>query len=124
MTPTYFLKTDAFKGESTAPPIDLYETADAVILEADLPGVDSATLRLTASDHQIRIEGSCRSRTVQGRYLQMERCHEEFSRLVPLPTAIDPHHAIARYERGVLMMTFPKIKDRRKTTITIPVTGS
>lgn len=121
--PSYFLQSP-FREESTAPPIDLYETATELVLEADLPGVDPKSLQLTVSDRTIRIQGHCRPRTIQGRYLQMERCHEEFSRPVLLPTAVDPHRAVARYERGVLMITIPKINDRRNRAIQIPIAGS
>ena len=123
MSPTYFLKSGVLKEEGALPPIDLYETADTVVIAADLPGVDPNALELTASDHLIRIQGRCRPRTIQGRYLQMERCHDDFSRAISLPTAIDPHHAMARYERGVLTIIIPKIHDRRNTSIKIPITG-
>jgi HSP20 family protein len=109
------------KGAHVSPPLDVYETEHEVIVEADLPGADPAGLRVAASDRQLSIEGSCRARQVQGRYLQMERCHEEFGRPVVLPAAVDPHRATARYERGVLIVTLPKIRDRRNTAITIPV---
>jgi HSP20 family protein len=111
------------KGAPAAPPIDLYETATEVVVEADLPGADPASLRVVASDRLLRIEGRCRPHAVQGCYLQMERCHEEFARPVALPAAVDPHRAAARYERGVLLVTLPKIEDRRNTAITIPVSA-
>jgi len=111
------------KGGQAAPPIDLYETAEAVILAVDLPGLDPARLRVSANDRQVRIEGRCRPHTIQGRYLQMERCHDEFARPLMLPVAVDPHRAVARYEQGVLVVTLPKIRDRRNTTIDIPVSG-
>jgi HSP20 family protein len=109
------------KGGQAAPPIDLYETDEAVMLAVDLPGIDPTRLRVSANDRQVRIEGGCRPHTVQGRYLQMERCHDEFARPLMLPVAVDPHRAAARYERGVLIVTLPKIQDRRNTTIAIPV---
>jgi HSP20 family protein len=121
--PAYRLTLGVMRGAHASPPIDLYETANDVIVEADLPGADPASLRVVASDRQLRIEGSCRPRAVQGGYLQMERCHEEFSRPVALPAAVDPHRATARYERGVLLVTLPKIEDRRNTAIEIPVSG-
>jgi HSP20 family protein len=109
------------KGGQSAPPIDLYETDDAVILAVDVPGIDLTRLHVSANDRQVRIEGACRPHTIQGRYLQMERCHEEFTRPLMLPVAVDPHRAVARYEQGVLIVTLPKIRDRRNTTIEIPV---
>jgi len=117
------IASSVIKGGQAAPPIDLHETDEAVILAIDLPGVDPARLRVSANDRQVRIEGSCRVHTIQGRYLQMERCHDEFNRPLMLPAAVDPHRAVARYERGVLLITLPKIRDRRNTTIDIPVSG-
>jgi HSP20 family protein len=111
------------KGGQAAPPIDLYETDEAVVLAIDLPGIDPARLHVSANDRQVHIEGGCRSHTIQGRYLQMERCHDEFARPLMLPVAVDPHRAVARYEQGVLTIMLPKIQDRRNTTIDIPVSG-
>jgi HSP20 family protein len=117
------LASGVMKGGQAAPPIDLYETDEAVMLAVDLPGIDPARLRVSANDRQVRIEGGCRPHMVQGRYLQMERCHDEFARPLMLPVAVDPHRAVARYERGVLVLMLPKIRDRRNTTIAIPVIG-
>ena len=121
--PAYRLTMGLMKGAHAAPPIDLYETADAVIVEADLPGAQASSLRVLVSDRQLRIEGNSRPRPVQGHYLQMERCHEEFSRPIPLPAAVDARRASARYDRGVLVVTLPKIRDRRNTAISIPIAG-
>jgi len=117
------IASSVIKGGQAAPPIDLYETDEAVVLAIDLPGVDPARLRVSANDRQVRIEGGCRAHTIQGSYLQMERCHDEFARPLMLPVAVDPHRAVAHYERGVLLITLPKIRDRRNTTIDIPVSG-
>lgn len=117
------LASSVMKGGQAAPPIDLYETDEAVMLAVDLPGIDPTRLRVSANDRQVRIEGGCRPHTIQGRYLQMERCHDEFARPLMLPVAVDPHRAVARYEQGVLVLILPKIQDRRNTTIAIPVIG-
>jgi HSP20 family protein len=118
------LAPGVIKGGQAAPSIDLYETDEAVILAVDLPGIDPARLRVSANDRQVRIEGGCRPHTIQGRYLQMERCHDEFARPLMLPVAVDPHRAVAQYEQGVLTVTLPKIQERRNTTIDIPVSGT
>jgi HSP20 family protein len=107
----------------TAPLLDLYEVAGGLVVEVDLPGVAVADLRITVSQNNLTVEGTPSPRGDAARvgYLRVERSSAAFHRVVHLPIAINPHAATARYERGVLTVTFPKIPDRRQQAIEIPV---
>jgi HSP20 family protein len=107
----------------TTPLLDLYEVAGGLVVEVDLPGVAAADLRITVSQNNLTIEGAPRPRVDAARvgFLRVERSSSAFHRVVNLPIAINPHAATARYERGVLTVTFPKIPDRRQQAIEIPV---
>jgi HSP20 family protein len=107
----------------STPLLDLYEVAGGLVIEVDLPGVAVADLRITVSQNNLTIEGAPRGRgeAARGGYLRVERSSAAFHRVVSLPIAINPHAATARYERGVLTVTFPKIPDRRQQAIEIPV---
>jgi HSP20 family protein len=107
----------------TTPLLDLYEVAEGLVVEVDLPGVVVGDLRIVVSQNNLTIEGTRRSGgdAARGGYLRVERSSAAFHRVVPLPIAINPHAATARYERGVLTVTFPKIPDRRQQAIEIPV---
>lgn len=105
------------------PLLDLYEVPDGLMVEVDLPGVVVQDLRIVVSQNNLTIEGTRRTRYDLGRgcYLRVERSSAAFHRVVHLPIPINPHAAVARYERGVLTVTFPKIPDRRQTAIEIAV---
>ena len=74
------------------PDIDLYDTDNEYIVEADLPGVSSENLEITIEPHAVTISGSRQStgigRTAQG--LRIERRQGEFSRRFHLDAAVDP----------------------------------
>jgi HSP20 family protein len=105
------------------PLLDLYEVPAGLMVEVDLPGVVVQDLRIVVSQNNLTIEGTRRTRCDLGRgcYLRVERNSAAFHRVVHLPIPINPHAAVARYERGVLTVTFPKIPDRRQTAIEIAV---
>jgi HSP20 family protein len=105
------------------PLLDLYEVPDGLMVEVDLPGMVVQDLRIVVSQNNLTIEGTRRARGDLGRgcYLRVERSSAAFHRVVHLPIPINPHAAVARYERGVLSVTFPKIPDRRQKAIEIAV---
>lgn len=111
-------------GETETPLVDIYEQSDAVVLEADLPGIEPAEVGVRLVDNQVTIEGRRGQRgegQEAGHYLRMERCFEDFRRTIHLPFAVDPQKAEASYRQGVLILRFPKIEDRRKRAIKIEI---
>ncbi|MBI3810598.1 MAG: Hsp20/alpha crystallin family protein [Nitrospirae bacterium] len=111
-------------GETETPLVDIYEQSEAIVLEADLPGVEPAEVAVRLVDNQVTIEGRRGQRGEgqgAGHYLRMERCFEDFRRIIHLPFAVDPQKAEASYRQGVLILRFPKIEDRRKRAIKIEI---
>jgi HSP20 family protein len=94
-----------------------------LVVTVDLPGVVLHDLRIVVSQNNLTMEGTRQTRSDAGRgcYLRVERDSAAFHRMVHLPIPVNPHAAVARYERGVLTVTFPKIPDRRQKAIEIPV---
>ena len=106
----------------STPLLDLYEVPDGLVVTVDLPGIVLHELKIVVSQNNLTIEGRrTRSDAGKGCYLRVERNSTAFHRAVHLPIPINPHAAMARYERGVLTVTFPKIPDRRQKAIEIPV---
>ncbi|MBI3995899.1 MAG: Hsp20/alpha crystallin family protein [Nitrospirae bacterium] len=118
---------EAMKGgaaETETPLVDIYEQGEAVVIEADLPGIEPAQMAVRLMDDQVTIEGRRGQRgegQEAGNYLRMERCFEDFRRVIRLPFAVDPQKAEASYRQGVLILRFPKIEDRRKRAIKIEI---
>ena len=111
-------------GETAGPLLDLYETADSIIIEVDVPGTDPDNIGVSYLHGFLSIEGMKRERAEEpGRmnFLCMERSFEAFKRIVKITTPINPKGGKASYVRGVLTIVFPKVEDQRGETIIIKV---
>jgi HSP20 family protein len=96
------------------PPVDLYETADAFVLSAELPGLTRDQIDIHAEETQIVIRGH-RDAGARGhgvsceQYHRVERGHGRFARAFTLPDPIDVTGVTADLRDGVLTVTLPKI---------------
>jgi HSP20 family protein len=113
----FFAAADA----ADAPPLDVYETNDALVVEADLPGVEPEDVSIGVYDDAIVLEGLKRAAPAGpdnaaerpgGRYHCMERSFGHFKRVVKLPVRVDTSSGKASYCDGVIRLTFPKLKDK------------
>jgi len=104
-----------------APPLDVYETDDAIEVVVDLPGVDVTAVRLLTKGDSVLVAGEKAPRRVRSEssFHLVERGYGRFARVVRLGRACDTSKARARYKDGELQITFPKIADRRGRTIPI-----
>ena len=111
-------------GETSGPLLDLYETKESVVVEADLPGIDPAEIALCMFHGFLTIEGMKRERQDEGEkmsYLCLERSFEPFKRIVRITVPINPKKARAVYARGVLKINFPKVEEKRGEPIRIKI---
>lgn len=108
-------------GAAEPPKLDLYETEKDIIVEVDLPGMNPQGVCIQIRNNRLTLEGKLEACSETGYYLCMERCLEDFRRIVLLPCAVDPERAQAHYERGVLILRLPKIADRRRKAIKIQI---
>ena len=106
-----------------APPIDVYETDDALEISVDLPGVAPDAVRLLAKGDTILIAGEKAPRRAGGdaSFHLVERGYGRFARVVRLTRPCDTSKARATIVEGELHVTVPKLADRRGTTIKIAV---
>ncbi len=96
------------------PSVDLYETADAFILEADLPGVKATDVKLEVQNSDLVLQGW---RTIEksqhdGRFHTMERSSGHFVRRIKLPEHVDKAAIQAEFHEGVLRVVLPKVKEK------------
>lgn len=104
-------------GACADPLVDIYETGDSLVVEADLPGIEPERLVIKVYEDLVILEGvrTSQDRAVtQGgsRYLCMERYCRSFRRMIRLPISVNTMAGKARYRNGVLTLTFPKLKGR------------
>ncbi|HEX7228792.1 MAG TPA: Hsp20/alpha crystallin family protein [Candidatus Binatia bacterium] len=94
------------------PSLDLYETEDAFILEADLPGVKQEDVTIEIENNQLLLRGSrsVESGVLTGRFHVMERSSGYFVRRISLPEPVDNATITGECHDGVLRARFPKTK--------------
>ena len=92
------------------PNVDCYHTDDPheLVVVVELPGVDPGSVKIVAAERALVIEGErYRPKAVGRVYQQVEIEYGLFQRKVLLGEDVDPDHAHARYERGILTITLP-----------------
>lgn len=92
------------------PPADVYESEEAVVVEAELPGIAAKDLQVTLEGEKLILSGAFGSEILSGEtLLRMERPRGRFHRVIPLPSAVLPPFE-ATLSRGVLVVRLPKTK--------------
>jgi HSP20 family protein len=106
-----------------APFLDIFETAGEYVIEVELPGFDRRDLSLNICCNMLVIEGLKREekRGKQVNYICLERRFGRFCRTVEIPPAFDIKGVKAKYDRGVLAVAFPRLKDRSAVIRNIPI---
>lgn len=115
---------DPLAVEAWAPPVDLCETAELIVLRVELPGLTAEQVRIGATNTQLRIFGEKKRRVARNRILShlcSERSYGRFSRIVPLRWTVSVQDATAELANGILTILLPKIEDRRGVEFKIPV---
>jgi HSP20 family protein len=109
-------------GAVWAPLIDLYETADDVVLLADLPGVDPSAIDLTVDGQILTLRGERASSAMPGdpgAGARRERPAGSFLRQVTLPSPVDADAVQASFQNGVLEVKLRKTESARARQIPI-----
>ena len=94
--------------EYAAPEVNIYETREGYVLEAEMPGVSKDGLEITLEANEITITGHRSSNDMSGQILLRESSTMDYRRVFDLDPAIDTSKISARMEQGLLALTLPK----------------
>ena len=101
-------------------PLDVYETEDAFVVKAFVPGVSPEQIDITAQQNTLAIRVEQPVEQQEGvRYYLRERAGGTWFRSLELPAAIDGDHIDGRLENGVLTLTLPKVPEARPHKVQI-----
>ena len=111
---------------SWAPPVDIYETEDAIVLKAELPGIDPKDVEVRVEDNTLYLKGerNYEKEINEQNYHRIERSYGSFARSFSLPNSISAEKVKAEYKDGLLTLTMPKREEAKPKTIKIDVTKS
>lgn len=101
-----------------APPVDIYETEEALIVCADLPGVTADGLRIEVKDRVLTIVGRASIEPL-GRALVTEFELRTFFREFEVSDRVDTEQIRADLRNGVLTLTLPKAPKALPRQITV-----
>lgn len=99
--------------------VDVIDDGDAVVVVADLPGVDADDVDVSVRDRRLRIVATRETGRADGEYVRRERHRRRLERNVRLPAAVEAGAAEATHEDGVLTITLPKRHPDEEHTIEV-----
>ena len=104
-----------------APPVDVFDRADAIVLKLELPGLTPGDVEVEVDDNVLTVRGERRltDEIEEGRYHRLERAYGQFSRSVSLPAGVTPDAITAGFADGVLEVRVPKADEVRPRKIDV-----
>lgn len=108
-------------GGAWAPMLDVAETKDAMMVKAELPGVEAKDIGIELAGDLLTLKGEKEKRTEEKeeRYHRVERTYGAFLRSVRLPMAVDGSKVTATFKNGVLVVMLPKTPAAKGTMIPV-----
>src|SRR3954467_5586723 len=94
--------------EYICPGVNIFETNDGYVLEAEMPGVNKEGLEITLEGNELTIVGRRHAEAQPGEALFRESAALDYRRVFELDPAIDTTKVSAKVEQGVLTLTLPK----------------
>lgn len=106
------------------PPLELRETATAVVVTVQLPGIDPQQVQVQATPHSLTLSGQQRSyyRDLYGNTMG----YGQFDQTIPLPVRVQDGQMQVAFHQGMLVVTLPKAqgwRDRFYRTAAVEAPG-
>ena len=103
------------------PAVDIVEGGNAVVLSAELPGMEPKDVTISVENNVLTLRGERRADkdTKKENYHRMERSFGVFSRSFTLPATLDSDRVKADFKNGLLTITLPKKETVKPRTIEV-----
>jgi HSP20 family protein len=107
--------------ESWLPAVDVFDTQEAVVLKAELAGMDPDDIQIEVEDNVLTIKGERKfeEQVDDERYYRVERRFGSFQRSLALPQGVKADEIAAAYEDGILTLTVPKAEEQKPKRIEV-----
>jgi HSP20 family protein len=109
-----------------APPVDIYETENELVVKADLPDLEEKDIDVRVENNTLTIRGERKfEKSVnEDHYLRVERAYGPFTRSFSLPNTVSSENIRAEYRNGVLTLHMAKREESKPKQIKISVSGN
>jgi HSP20 family protein len=108
-------------GGWSSPAIDMFQTADEVVVRAALPGFSANDVQINVTGDLLTIRGELKHEAENKERSWHIREHRwgSFERSVNLPTAVVADKASADFSNGILTISLPKAEEVKPKTISV-----
>jgi len=110
--PNQFALTEG--GRMWSPRVDMYDTKDAIVIEAELPGITKDEVKMKIKDGHLEITGERKiEKTEEDKeknWKRIERSYGAFLRRIQLPKGTNEKDVKATFDKGVLKVSIPHPK--------------
>jgi HSP20 family protein len=107
------------------PAMEIVEKDDALVVTAELPGIDPKLVDISVDDGVLTVSGEKKEEHEEtkdnARYHMWERRYGAFRRSFTLPQAVDADKITAKFDSGVLTVNLPKSKKAKSQGRKIPI---
>ncbi len=100
-------------------PVDVYSTANELVIQASVPGLDPEDVEITIEGETLIIKGEGKAPLENVDYHIQERRYGPFSRTLTLNVPVQADQAEAVFDSGVLTLTIPKAEEIRPKVIKV-----
>ncbi len=105
------------------PEFDLSETKDALLVKAEVPGINPKDIHISLVDNTLTIKGEKKQEMDEKNenYHYIGRGYGAFARAIPLPREVEGEKVKASYKDGVLKIVLPKSAEAKEKEIQIKI---
>jgi len=109
-----------------APLVDIYETENELVVEADLPDLQEKDIDVHVENNTLTIRGqrTFEKGVNEDKYLRVERTYGPFMRSFSLPSTVKSENIRAEYHNGVLSLHMPKREESKPKQVKISVSAN
>lgn len=98
------------------PPVDVADLGDRYEVQVEIPGVpkDKIDVEVTPTSVEVKAEHAEEEEEKGRNWIRKERSSVSFSRMIELPEEVKVEDAKAKLKDGILTITIPKVKPKKK----------
>ena len=109
-----------------APPVDVEETEEELMLASELPGMGIEDIEIEVKDNVLTLRGEKKEEKEEkenNRYHIRERAFGSFKRTFAIPRSVKTDEISAQFQDGILHIRLPKAAEAKSRKISIETEG-
>lgn len=105
------------------PAVDIFETNEAIVLKAELPGITAQDISVEVKDNTLTLKGEKKfeKEVKEENYHRVERSYGSFQRAFTLPGTIHQEKVKAKFKDGILEITLPKVEEDKPKQVKVEI---